>query len=419
MAVILAGGRGQRMGMLCEVRPKPVLSFGGRVRVIDFSLSNCVHSGIDRLAVLTDYRRSDIRQYLEQWSKSCRGGTRVDVVEPQNGSYNGTADAVFQNLDYLCARGPGIVVVLAADHVYRMDYRKMVAFHESVGADVTVGVVPVPVEEAHRFGIAVTDAARRVREFQEKPAMPRTNLASMGIYVFNWEVLRNRLIEDAAEPLSLHDIGHAIMPRVVKRDAVFAYGFDGYWQDVGTVESYYEANMRLLCDGAMFAPGNSWPILSGEVGAAPSRVWPDARVKNSLIGPGCAIHGRVENSVLAARVRVEEHAVVRNSVVLGGTFVGKYSVVDGCLLDEDVRVAAFCYVGYGNGCGRASQEEMPRTAGALTVVGKSAVIPPHVAIGRGSSVRPNSGPAEFNAGSVPPGTVVETPVGQGAVAQAA
>lgn len=379
LAIILAGGRGKRMDILCRGRAKPALPFAGRFRVIDFSLSNCVNSGIHDIAVLADYERRPMADYLgagASWGLGQRGN--FQVLEPKSGSYKGTADAIYQNLWYLDKGAAELILVLAADHVYKMDYRKMLASHERVGADVTVGVISVPIEEAHRFGIVTVNAEGRIIEFIEKPRIPASSLASMGIYVFNRGILTERLIEDAAQPSSPHDFGHAVIPKMVKQDKVFAYKFDGYWQDIGTVESYYAANMELTRQMPSFSLNGSWPVFTKENGSLAPEISELTIVKHSLISPGCVIKGEVERSVLSPGVRVEEEAVVRDSAIMANTTIGKHSVVDRCILDEEVNIGKFCYIGFGASLIPGNWD--------ITVLGRGVTVPPYTAICRNCKI---------------------------------
>ena len=397
VAMILAGGRGKRMDLLCHLRPKPALPFAGKLRVIDFSLSNCIHSQVRNVAVLVDYQRSYMTDYLREWAVANGGSARVSVLPPAAGSYAGTADAVYRNLARLDTQKSDRALVIAGDHIYRMDYRKMLDFHEKVKADATVGVIRVPIGETHRFGTVVIDAESKIQEFAEKASRPLSTLASMGIYVFNTDVLVKRLVEDAGIQDSLHDFGYSILPGMVKRDRVFAYEFTGYWQDIGTVEAYYQANMELLAARPRFSLDSSWPVLS-DYSALPIRESKEGKVANSLISPGCVIKGRVENSVLSPGVHVEEQAVVRDSVVMANTFVGYHSVLDSCIIDEGVNIGEFCYIGFGSSL-------LPGDCD-ITVIGKDVAVPGHTAIGRKCKVLPKAGPGDFTGSLVPSGTIV-------------
>lgn len=399
MAVILAGGRGKRMDILCHLRPKPVLPFAGRFRVIDFSLSNCVHSQVSSIAVLVDYQRAHVADYLNQWHSANGGMGSLTVMQPQVGSYAGTADAVYQNLGHLDKQAGDRVLILAGDHIYKMDYRKMLSFHNKVGADATVGVIRVPIEQAHRFGTVAVDAEGRIKDFVEKSSHPQSNLASMGIYVFNKDLLTERLREDAGMRESPHDFGYAILPRMVTADKVYSYEFEGYWQDIGAIDAYYQANMELLTAQPRFTLDSNWPILS-ETTALPTHVAGSkhGHVVNSLISPGCTIEGYVENSVISPGVHVEEKAEIWNSVVMANGRIGYHSVVDKCILDEGVNIGENCYVGLGASLIPGDWD--------VTVVGKGAVIPPHIAVGRDCKIYPDVNVTDFTTAAVPPGTTL-------------
>ena len=400
LGMILAGGRGRRMDLLCYVRPKPVLPFAGLLRVIDFSLSNCIHSQVRSMMVLVDYQHSYMTEYLEEWAMANAGSAKISVLQPEAGSYAGTADAVYRNLSYLNAQTSDRVLIIAGDHVYRMDYRNMLAFHEKVKADATVGVIRVPIEEAHRFGTVVINSESRIQEFVEKSSRPLSTLASMGIYVFNKDILIKRLIEDASIQDSLHDFGYSVLPDMVRRDRVFAYEFSGYWQDIGTVEAYYQANMELLIPHPRFSLDSNWPVLSDDNALPVPEGSKDGKVVNSLISPGCIIKGHVQSSVLSPGVHVEDQAVIRNSIVMANTHVGYHSIVDGCILDEGVRIGKFCYIGFGNSLFPGQWD--------ITVLGKEVVVPSHSAIGRKCKVLPKAGPDDFGGSLVPSGTVIKT-----------
>ena len=398
LAMILAGGKGKRMDILCRERPKPALPFAGRFRVIDFSLSNCVNSQIQNIAVLTDYQRSHMANYLKSWSLNNPGHDKFQVLEPKAVSYKGTADAVYQNLDFLLEADADLMLILAGDHVYKMDYRRMLAFHDQVKADVTVGVIMVPIEEANRFGIVTVDAGDRVVNFVEKPQYPQSNLVSMGIYVFNKPVMYERLIEDAAKADSPHDFGYAVLPGMVQRDRVFAYKFNDYWRDIGTAAAYYEANMGIMNQKAHFCLDGSWPILTGRNRPKSSEELQIGHVVNSIISPDCIVKGRVENSILSPGVFVDGEAVVRDSILMSSVSVGYHSVVDQCILDERVNIGKFCYIGFGGSL-------LPRKED-ITILGKGAIVPPYTAIGHGCKVLPNVGINDFTTSVLPSGGMV-------------
>lgn len=397
-AIILAGGRGKRMDILCHVRPKPVLPFAGKFRVIDFTLSNCIYSQIRDIAVLADYQRSYVTGYIGQWHRFNGGYANCPVLEPRAASYLGTADAVYQNLDYLNRLSVDTVLVLAGDHVYKLDYRKMLAFHRQVNADVTVGVIPVPIEETHRFGTVVLDGNGRITDFLEKSPLPRSNLASMGIYVFNKGILAERLIEDAGNAISRHDFGYSLLPDMVKRDRVFAYSFEGYWQDIGTIGAYYRANMELIKEIPGFSLNSSTPVMTYERLLSPPHIDKQSRITNSLISPGCVVKGHVENSVLSPGVWIDEHAMVRDSVIMGNTFIGRRSVISHCVLDEDVTIDDYCCLGLGSGV-------IPGDPN-ITVLGKGVMVPSFTSIGRNCKIMPHVSASDFVTNIIPSGAIL-------------
>jgi glucose-1-phosphate adenylyltransferase len=379
-AIILAGGKGKRMDIFCQQRAKPALPFGGNYRVIDFTLSNCVNSHIQSIAVLVDYQRFTMSEYLAKWNAVNNKAQSVTILPPVEGSYSGTSDAVYQNLDYLKRQNCDRILILAGDHIYKMDYRKMLGFHESVKAGITVGTIRVPINQTNRFGTVAIDSEGRILEFVEKSSHPQSNLASMGIYIFENEILTKYLTEDGKDKNSLHDFGYAILPGIVKKEKVFAYEFKDYWQDIGTVEAYYEANMELLKKDSRFKPGPEWPILSG-CGQMPASSDPkNSRIVNSLISPGCVVKGYVENSILSPGIFVGEDAAILNSVIMDNTTIGIYSIVDRCILDEGVTVGKFCYLGFG-------ADPQPGVWD-ITLLGKEVSVPPQTAIGRNSRVLP-------------------------------
>jgi glucose-1-phosphate adenylyltransferase len=398
VALILAGGRGKRMDILCDLRPKPALPFAGNFRVIDFSTSNCVHSHISDIGVLVDYQREHLMEYLTRWQAVNGGASRLRILPPLESPYAGTADAVYQNLNYLEKQGADTVLVLSGDHVYKMDYRPMLNFHRQMRADVTLGVAAVPMAETHRFGTVRIDATGRVTEFREKSSMAQSNLASMGVYIFKLDRLARRLREDAGEPGSLHDFGYNILPRMVKTDRVFAYEFKGYWLDIGTVKTYYEANMELLAPRPPLNLNSNWPVL-GENHILPvTQTNQEGNIINSLISPGCVIKGRVENSVLSPGVFIAPEAVVRNSIIMADVSIGYHSVVEGSILDEKVNIGDFCYIGFGT-------RRLPGNA-EITILGQDVTVPDRTAIGRQCRVQSGMNPAEFDTPAVPSGTEI-------------
>jgi glucose-1-phosphate adenylyltransferase len=397
-AIILAGGKGKRMDILCQNRPKPTLPFAGKFRVIDFSLSNCIYSQVSDIAVLTDYQRSQMADYVNRWRLSNANHVDLHILEPRRGSYKGTADAVYQNLGFLKKCNHDAVLVLAADHVYKFDYREMMAFHNITKADVTIGIIPVPKAHAQRFGTVNLDSDNRITDFLEKSAYSWSNLASMGIYIFNRKILEEALIEDAANPTSQHDFGYSIIPEIVKKYRVFAYKFNGYWKDIGTVETYYETNMEMTPPQPQFSLEGTSAILTQEQPFSISCIGNQASVTNSLISPGCVIRGRVENSVISPQVRIEEGAVVKNSIIMANAFIEHDCIIDGCIVDERVKVGAYSYIGLGH--------EMIQGGGDITILGQGVVIPSHSIVGRNARVLPDSSPSELANGRVMTGEIL-------------
>jgi glucose-1-phosphate adenylyltransferase len=398
VALIMAGGRGERMDVLCYVRPKPALPFAGKFKVIDFTLSNCVYSGIDDFAILTDCQRSYMARYLREWGLSNAVRT-FHILEPKTGSYKGTADAVFQNLPHLDKLNAENVLILAGDHVYKMDYREMIAFHEQTKAAVTVGVIRVPIEEAYRFGTVIVGDDGEILKFVEKSRNSRSNLASMGIYVFDRDILVQRLAEDAVRPDSPHDFGYAILPGMVGKDKVKAYEFTGYWQDIGTLQAYYAANMELLSAQPRFSLDGTQPVLTQCLNLPPPYISDQAMVVNSLVSPGCVIKGYVENSILSPGVLVDERAEVWNSVLMASACIGYHSVVDTCIVDEKVNIGKLCYIGFGKSL-RARDDD-------ITVLGKGVNVPSHTVIRRNSRVLPQADTSSFRSSPIALSPILE------------
>jgi glucose-1-phosphate adenylyltransferase len=399
VSIILAGGRGMRMNVLSQMRAKPMLSFGGGFHVIDFVLTNCLHSGVKEIAALVDYNRYDVEKYLNEWHRLNGTGQNLQVLEPKRNTYKGTADAVYQNIEYLEKHITGDALILAADHIYKMDYRKMLAFHRKVNADATIGVVTVPVKEAHRFGIVKVSNEGKIVEFVEKPKTAHTNLGSMGIYIIKIQTLLEYLIKDASNPDSPHDFGHAIIPEMVGKDNVFAYKFNDYWQDIGTVDAYYQANMDLIQAEPPFDYNSSWTTLTGDIqNTMPVKVHRQNNITNSLICPGCIIKGTVQNSIISTGVIIEEKALVKNSVVLAHSTIGQHSIVDRCILDEDINIGATSYIGYTTNLFSGISD--------ITLVGKGSTVPSNTAIGCNCTVAPGVGPGDFLKKAIPPNTVL-------------
>ncbi len=347
IAMLLAGGQGSRLGALTQKIAKPAVSFGGKFRIIDFALSNCTNSGIDTVGVLTQYRPYLLHSYIgsgEAWDMDNRDGG-VSILPPyatQDGGawYAGTADAITQNIDYIKGYDPDYVLILSGDHLYRMDYRKMLETHIAHGAELTVSVMPVPWEEASRFGILTTDDDDRIVKFSEKPEAPDSNLASMGIYIFSKDVLIEVLEEDAVDQRSSHDFGNDIMPKMLEEGRrLYTYEFKGFWKDVGTIASFHETSMDLLGEHPEFDLfDKSFPVLSNITTRPPHYIGPEARVSDCLISNGCRVYGTVTHSILSTDAIVHERAVVEDSVLLPGAEVKAGAHVRRAILGENAVV---------------------------------------------------------------------------------
>lgn len=355
LAMILAGGRGTRLYGLTAKTAKPAVYFGGKYRIIDFPISNCANSNINVVGVLTQYEPVQLNAYAgagQRWGLDTRG-SGVYVLPPSEkegvnfGVYQGTADAINQNIDFIDEFKPDYVLILSGDHIYKMDYDKMLRFHKENDADLTVAVRPVPWEEAPRFGIMNTDMVNRILEFQEKPAEPKSNLASMGIYIFDWPLLRQALIDDAADPESEHDFGKNIIPNLLANNKrLFAYAFDGYWKDVGTINSLWEANMDLIDHSDQLDLGDrDWKIYTADIPTLPHFVSETGKVEHCYINQGAVIRGHVKDSVLFNGVIIDEGAQVNQSVLMPGVHVGKNVVVNRAIVADSVNIAEGAVVG--------------------------------------------------------------------------
>ena len=350
LAMILAGGKGSRLGVLTKNVAKPAVLFGAKYRIIDFTLSNCRNSGISTVGILTQYQPLELNWYIgngSSWDLDSEGGGTFVLPPYMNDKdssnwYQGTADAIYQNLNFLDMIDPQYVVVLSGDHIYSMDYGTMLAFHKKHHAKATVSTLRVPLSEAPRFGIMNADNNFRIVEFEEKPARPKSDLASMGIYIFDKETLKKYLVEDAARQDSDHDFGKNIIPKMLADGVpVFAYPFDGYWKDVGTFESLWQANMDLLSDNPPISLNDpAWRIYSGNQSLPPHYVGPQGSMVSSLAGEGAVILGRVMHSVIFYGVQIEEGAEVTDSVIMPGAVIEKGAVVDHAILGERCRVKA-------------------------------------------------------------------------------
>ena len=355
LAMILAGGRGSRLHELTNKVAKPAVSYGGRYRIVDLPLSNCANSGIDIVGVLTQYESILLNSYVaagRRWGLDAKD-SGVFVLPPREKAdtnldvYRGTADAISQNIDFIDTYSPEYVLILSGDHIYKMNYAKMLAEHKAKGADATIAVIEVPMREASRFGIMNADEAGRIVEFEEKPEHPKSNLASMGIYIFDWKLLRKMLTADLKNPDSSHDFGKDIIPQMLQDGKnLFAYKFKGYWKDVGTIDSLWEANMDLLDkNNELDLDDSTWKIYTEDVTALPQYIGPDAKIKNAFITQGCIIEGEVTSSVLFTGVKVGAGAKVIDSVLMPGVEVEEGAVVQRALVADNVKIGKEAVVG--------------------------------------------------------------------------
>ena len=347
LAMILAGGRGSRLHDLTNKVAKPAVSYGGKYRIIDFPLSNCANSGIDVVGVLTQYESILLNSYVaagHRWGLDARD-SGVYVLPPRETAdsnldvYRGTADAISQNIDFIDTYSPEYVLILSGDHIYKMNYAKMLAEHKANKADATIAVIEVPMKEASRFGIMNTDAEGKIVEFEEKPENPKSNLASMGIYIFNWKLLRKMLVADMKDPDSKHDFGKDIIPALLNDGkALYAYKFKGYWKDVGTIDSLWEANMDLLnSKNELDLSDPTWKIYTEDVTSLPQYIGANANIKTSFITQGCMIDGEVKNSVLFTNAKVAAGAKVIDSVLMPGVVVEEGAIVERALVANEVK----------------------------------------------------------------------------------
>lgn len=354
IAMILAGGQGTRLGMLTKDIAKPAVPFGGKYRIIDFTLSNCSNSGIDTVGVLTQYQPLILNSHIGigvPWDLDRNNGG-VNILPPhmkQSGGnwYNGTADAIYQNIDFVDRYDPDYLLVLSGDHIYKMDYSKMLEYHKEKNADATIAVFKVPIEEASRFGIMNTNNGNEIYEFEEKPQNPKNDMASMGIYIFNWKLLKKFLKDDQLNKNSSNDFGKNIIPSLLSSGRkLYAYPFEGYWKDVGTIESLWQANMDLLdYSNSLNIHDTSWRIYTVNPMKPPQFIGSNAIVKRSLIVDGCVIFGEVNNSVLFTGVYVGKNSVITDSVIMPNTRIGENVVIHKAIIGDDVIIRKNCRIG--------------------------------------------------------------------------
>ena len=411
IAMLLAGGQGSRLYVLTGAMAKPAVPFGGKFRIIDFPLSNCTNSGIDTVGVLTQYRPMELNSYIgsgQPWDLDSSSGG-VHILPPYMGSkggtwYKGTANAIYQNIGFIDQYQPEYVVILSGDHIYKMDYEVMLEYHKANNADVTIAAMPVPIEEASRFGIVITDENNRITEFEEKPANPRSNLASMGIYIFSWKALKEALIAMSEEPGC--DFGKHVIPYChEKQERIFAYEYNGYWKDVGTLGSYWEANMELIDIIPEFNLYEEyWKIYTKSDIIPPQFISEQSKIERSIIGEGTEVYGEVINSVIGAGVTIGEGAVIRDSIIMKGTTIGAGTVVDKAIVAEDVTIGENAEVGVGEYAESKYDKKVYQFD--LVTIGERSVIPDGVKIGRNTAISGVTTADDYHGGELESGDYI-------------
>jgi glucose-1-phosphate adenylyltransferase len=413
IALLLAGGQGSRLGILTKKAAKPAVLFGGKYRIIDFSLSNCINSGIDTVGVLTQYQPLKLNNHIgigKPWDMDRMNGG-VTILSPfmkeSSGEwYKGTANAISQNLDFVDKIAPKYVVILSGDHIYKMDYSEMLKFHVKNNAEATISVIDVPYEEASRYGIMSSDDKGHIYEFEEKPKNPKSTLASMGVYIFTWDVLREYLVRDEQQRDSDHDFGKDIIPAMLSEERrLYAYKFTGYWKDVGTIQAFWESNMDLVKrvpEFNLYDP--EWRIYTPNPVKPPHYVAPSGSIKTSVIAEGCMIYGTVRNSVLFPGVVVEKDTLIENSIVMSNTHVGEGCVLDHCILGESVTVGAGVSIGKGEDIPNEDKPSIYNSG--ITVVGERAEIPEGAVIGKNVMIDMYVRQEDFCSNTVPSGSSI-------------
>lgn len=376
VAMILAGGQGSRLGKLTKQIAKPAVPFGGNYRIIDFALSNCANSGFNDVAVVTQYQPLVLNNHVgngSSWGLNRHNGGAT-ILQPYSSVdgekfFKGTAHAVYQNIDYINQKNPEYVVILSGDHIYKMDYEKMLDYHKKQGASLTVGVIPVPWEEASRFGVMNTDKTNRIIEFQEKPENPKSNLASMGIYVFTWSRLKQYLSDSQSKSRHMDDFGHDVLPAYLRNsESIFAYSFEGYWKDVGTIESLWSANMEFIDpDHELNIRDRDWRVYSKNPNTTPQFLTENAKVIDSMITDGCYIAGEVNHSILSHNVKIGKNSTVKDSFIMPNAVIGENVTIEKAIVGEGARiyddteligtVKEIAVVGYGEEVGGYSDEK--------------------------------------------------------------
>lgn len=408
IAMLLAGGQGSRLGVLTSQIAKPAVPFGGKYRIIDFALSNCINSGVDTVGVLTQYQPLRLNTHIGigiPWDLDRNvGGVSILPPYENNGNsqwYTGTANAIYQNLEYMEQYNPDYVLILGGDHIYKMDYEVMLKFHKANKADVTIATIPVPMEEASRFGVVITDETKRITEFEEKPPKPRSNLASMGIYIFSWPVLKEALI--TLKDQNACDFGKHIIPYChEKGDRIFAYEYNGYWKDVGTLGAYWESNMELIELIPEFNLYEEfWKIYTKSDKIQPQFISPDAVIDKAIIGEATEIYGEVHNSVIGSGVYIGQGAVVRDSIIMNGAVIGDRTKLDKSIIAENVEIGNDCDFGIGEEAINTWKPDV--YAFGLVTIGDSTKVPGGVKIGKNTAIMGETIPSDYPDGILPSG----------------
>ena len=409
--MLLAGGQGSRLGVLTAKVAKPAVAFGGKYRIIDFPLSNCINSGIDTVGVLTQYRPLRLNSHIGigiPWDldRNVGGVTVLPPYEKSTNSewYTGTANAIYQNLEYMEQYNPEYVLILSGDHIYKMDYKIMLDYHKANNADITIAAMPVPIEEASRFGIVVTDSDNRITEFEEKPANPKSNLASMGIYIFKWSVLKDALIKlkDQQEC----DFGKHVIPYCFNNDKrIFAYEYNSYWQEVGTLSSYWEANMELIDIIPVFNLYEEfWKIYTRTDTIPPQYIADNTFIEKSIIGDGTEVYGRIYNSVIGSGVTIEEGAVVRDSIIMNNSVIGKNTIVNKSIIAEEVVIGDNVELGVGE---EVPNVKLPKIYNSgLVTIGECSVVPDGVKVGKNTAISGVTTVEDYPDGLLPSGGII-------------
>lgn len=411
IAMLLAGGQGSRLGVLTSKMAKPAVAFGGKYRIIDFPLSNCINSGVDTVGVLTQYQPLRLNSHIGigiPWDldRNVGGVTVLPPYEKSGNSewYTGTANAIYQNIEYMQQYNPEYVLILSGDHIYKMDYELMLNYHKEHDADITIACMPVPIEEASRFGVVLTDDDNRITEFEEKPEHPRSNLASMGIYIFKWSILKDALIK--LKDQQQCDFGKHVIPYChEKHDRIFAFEYNGYWKDVGTLGSYWEANMELIDLIPVFNLYEEfWRIYTNSTTLPPQYISSDSVIERSIISEGCDIAGEVYNSVIGANVTIKKGAIIRDSIVMQNTTIEAGAYLEKAIVAENVVIGAGSRVGVG--AEAESRLDKKIYSFGIATIGENSVIPKNVTIGKNTAISGVTDESDYTNGELPSGDYI-------------